>query len=520
MFIFVKELIALLVLSIPTFAIAKSTALLFMEEADFKRRRNVWVIVTIAAFLSPNFWVFVLIAAPTLYWGGKRDANPLAFYLLLMNVVPPISVEIPTIGINHLFDLNIFRLLSFCVLIPAALRLRKAREPAAVKDIRTLDLLLIGLGVLQVAFYVPPDGATGILLQNSFTNILRDAFLFFVDVYVLYYVASRSCTNRRALQDALAAFVISCTLMAVVAVFESVKHWLLYNDLNALWGGNPLDSEYLIRAGLLRTEASSGHPLVLGYLLAIAFGFWLYLKTRVNRRAIRMTVTAVLLAGLFVSFSRGPWGGALVIFIAYSAFGPHSNSKLLKLVAASLVVGILLVGSPAGQQLRSMLPFAGNKQASASLLYRERLVNRSWELIQASPLFGDQLALSKMQKLRQGQGIIDIVNAYVNVTLFHGFLGLALFLAFILGALAKGRSATRSLAQADADIKLLGASLAACIVGTLLMLADCGLELGYAILFYVLAGLSATLIPLRARIQWQGRTSALPAVALRSVGSS
>ena len=37
---------------------------------------------------------------------------------------------------------------------------------------------------------------------------------------------------------------------------------------------------------------------------------------------------------------------------------------------------------------------------------------------------------------------------------------------------------------------LMGASLAACIVGTLIMLADCSFILGYATMFFILAGIA------------------------------
>src|SRR6185437_15753766 len=72
----VKELIIVLALSTLVFAVGRSTALQFMDEGDFKRRRNVWLILSAAAFLSPNFWLFALVAAPALYIGGRKDGNP------------------------------------------------------------------------------------------------------------------------------------------------------------------------------------------------------------------------------------------------------------------------------------------------------------------------------------------------------------------------------------------------------------------------------------------------------------
>src|SRR6185437_2975970 len=108
--------------------------------------------VSAAAFLSPSFWAFALVAAVALFWGGRKDTNPLAFYLLLINVIPSIPIQIPTIGlpIKQLFELDIFRLLSFCVLLPAAWRLRRTKDPNRIQGLQTMDLLLIGYGILTV----------------------------------------------------------------------------------------------------------------------------------------------------------------------------------------------------------------------------------------------------------------------------------------------------------------------------------------------------------------------------------
>lgn len=486
----VKALIVVLVLSGVVFALGKRSALHFMEEKDFKRRRNVWLVLSATAFLSPSFWWFVPVAVPVLYWAGKKDTNPLAFYLLMMNVIPSIPVEIPTIGINRLFELDIFRLLSLCVVVPAVLRVRRDKSIVSNSKLDIMDVLLLAYGVLQVTLYVPPDLRTHVILQNSFTNDLRSAFLFLVDIYSLYYLASRSCTNRRTFDDVLATFCLSCAILGLVALFESLKHWLLYTDLGARWGGNPLDQQYLIRGGMLRAEASSGNALALGYLLAVAFGFWLYLRSRLPRSGAKLAVTALYWLGLFASFSRGPWLGAIAIYLAYAAFAPARGSRVLKAALAAMVVSGLVLLSPIGTRIARALPFMGGHVAADSLAYRERLLDRSWALIQAHPILGDQHALSEMQDLRQGQGIIDIVNTYVGVALFYGFTGLALFIAFIWAGLARVRRAALSDTQSDPAAPLLGACIAACLLGTLVMLADCSFILGYVSMFYVLAGMA------------------------------
>lgn len=492
-----KELIVVLALSALVFALGRNTALRFMQEGDFRRRRNVWLFLTTVAFLSPNCWVFTLFAIPTLYWAGKKDANPIALYLLLMNVIPSVGIQIPTggLGINQLFEVDIFRLLSFCVLVPAALRIRKSNDPARIRGFKGMDLLLMAYGIMQVAFYVPPDLPNHVILHSSATNVVRESFLFLIDMYVVYYVASRSPCTRGVIVDAMAAFCLACLVMASTAIFESMKHWLLYTDLYHRWGGDPMPEQYLFRAGLLRAESSSGNSIVLGFLLAIGFGFWLYLKGHVERRSTRVAVTAVLWLGLLVSMSRGPWLGALLIYFYNAAIRPRGATHLFRSAILISVVGGLVLVSPLGDKITNSLPFLSSGKVPASSLnsldYRERLVLRSWQLILEHPLLGDQDALSHMQNLRQGQGIIDIVNTYVGLTLFHGFLTLAIFLLFILTALFRAQRAARA-PPVDSDLTPLGAALAASIVGMLLMLADCGFFLGIVPVFFALAGLAVT----------------------------
>ena len=476
----------------PVFLFAKPIALIFSAEKDFKRRRNLWFALTITAFLSPNFWLFALVAIPLLSWAGRKDSNPVALYLMLLHVVPPVSVSIPVVGINQLFDLNNYRLLSFCVLIPTVWRLRQSKDPARIQGLQAMDYILLTFGVLQAALFVPPDLPDHRILHNSPTNVLRSISLYFVDVYFLYFVVSRSCTTRRAIVDAQAAFCLASVLMAALAIFESLRHWLLYTILATRW--NPGDTmfafSYLFRGTMLRAQASTGHSLALGYLLATACGFWLYLKSHVNSKLPRIGVVLALWLGMLAAYARGPWIGAVAIYFAFSALGPRALSRLFK---ASMVMILLLAAvsvSPLSERVLKVLPFMGGP-ADANLNYRQRLAERSWELIKEHPFFGDQLALLKMENLRQGQGLIDDVNTYAGVALFSGMIGFTLFVGFILCVLYRAYRAAREVAKPEPELALLGINLVACILGTLLMIENSSFIFGYEKMFYVLAGLAA-----------------------------
>ena len=485
----IKALIVVLSIAATIFYLAKPIALRFMSGEDFSRRRLVWFILTAVCFISPNFWLCALVAVPMLVWAGRKDPNPIALYLLMLHVIPPVAVTIPILGNNGLFPLDNYRLLALCVLLPATIRYRKNPEGSMSGAFGTMDILLLAFGVLQVALYTPPDLPHHFVIPDSPSNALRRAVLFLLDTYLLYFAVSRICQSRQKMVDAAASFCLACAVMAAIAMFERTKGWLLYVDIGSRWGNDPNAAFYLTRGGSVRAQVSAGHALALGYLLAIAFGFWLYLKSHVQTRIHRVGVTLLLWAGLFGSFSRGAWLGALAVYFTFNAAGPRAVSRLVKGTGLALTIAGLVAVSPIGDRILDMLPVMG-RTADFSITYRQRLAERGWELVLAHPFFGDQLPWPEMEDLRQGEGIIDMVNTYLGVALNYGFIGLFCFLSFILLGMTKAYARARELSRSDPDLALLGTSLTACIVGTLIMIDGNSFNLGSEKMFYVLAGLT------------------------------
>jgi O-antigen ligase len=139
-----------------------------------------------------------------------------------------------------------------------------------------------------------------------------------------------------------------------------------------------------------------------------------------------------------------------------------------------------------GDRILEMLPVTGQPADP----YRYRLAERGWELVLAHPFFGDQFPWPEMEDLRQGEGIIDLVNTYLGVALNYGLIGLFCFLSFILLGMTTVYARTRELIQSDLDLALFGISLIACIVGTLVMIDSNSFNMGPEKIFYVLAGLT------------------------------
>jgi O-antigen ligase len=293
------------------------------------------------------------------------------------------------------------------------------------------------------------------------------------------------------LVDSIATFCLNCALLAAIAVYESATHWLLYSDMAAHWGNAIFYTLYVTRGTSIRAVASTGHSMALGYMLVVAFGFWLYLQTRIQSKRSRIAGTAIFWAGLFAAYTRGAWIGAVLVYFVFAALRPNPFTRIFKAAFAAGVIGVLAYLSPLGDKITSVLPFLGGQVDNFNVVYRQRLWERSWEIIQESPVWGDPAAMVKMQDLRQGQGIVDIVNTYVGVLLDNGFVGLTLFLAFILIPLFKAWSTSRKSMQVDPDFGLLGVSLVSCIIGMLLLIENGSFSGVTVALFYVLAALAA-----------------------------
>jgi O-antigen ligase len=203
----------------------------------------------------------------------------------------------------------------------------------------------------------------------------------------------------------------------------------------------------------------------------------------------RIGVTVLLWGGLFAAFSRGPWLGAVTAYFAFFAAGPRAISRLVKGTLLAVGVALLIIVSPIGDRILDVLPVMGNT-ADANIVYRQRLAERGWEIALAHPFFGDQFPWPEMEDLRQGEGIIDIVNTYLGVALNYGFVGLFCFLSFILIGMIKVYARTRLLVHSDPNLALFGTSLIACIVATLEMIGSSSFILGCEKMFFVLAGLA------------------------------
>jgi hypothetical protein len=477
-----RALVVILLIAGLVFGLGKKLALGVTEEATYKYRRNLWIALTVIGFLANNFWIYVLVASTVLAIAIKRENNRLALFFLLLFVMPPARSEIPGFGlINYLFAMNHLRMLSLIILLPSFLAVRNSPDTTpfgrTIPD-RILALFLIVTLILQFR-------------DTTATDAIRQGFYLFLDIFLPYYVASRTLRNLNDFRDALLGFVLAALLLAAIGSFESIRHWLLYSAVVGAWDLSiGFSGGYLGRAGLIRASASTGHAIALGYMMAVAIGFYLFVSNKIQNSLYRRFGYMLLVAGLVAPLSRGPWVGCVALVFTYISTGKFALRRLITVILIGLLSLPLLSVVPGGQTVINLIPYVGQTEKE-NISYRENLLDNSIVVIQRNLWFGsaNYLEAPEMQAMIQGQGIIDIVNSYIAVALETGIIGLGLFIGFFIAVLLKIRSSTHALVRMVEEEHLLGRALFATLIGILVIIATVSSILAIPVVYWSVAGL-------------------------------
>lgn len=490
----IRALVVILVIATAVFVVIRvpmSTGPCSPE--DFKRRRNAWYFLTLSAFLAHNFWLFIFFATIVLVYALKTEPNRYALYLGLMLTLPSLSAEIPGLGIvNQIFAVDQLRLLAFVILLPEYLRLRG--EPG-VKPFGSLwcDRVLICLLGLEVILNIP---------HRSITHLVRDSILYpFTGIFLTYYVASRSLKTVDQFRDAICAFLVGAMVLCCILFFESQKNWLLYRTLDdALGVVRGFGGIYLRRSGILRAEGTAGQSIIAGYTCAVAMGLFLYISTKVKSKAWRAACWLILIAGIIGALSRGPWLGAALMVVTYLLLGPGALVNLLKL-AVVLIVGVsMLVFTGLAPTIVDFLPWVGTVD-SASVAGREHLAEVALRVIAQNPWTGyyEFGELPALEVLRDGSGMIDLVNTYIIVALKGGVFAFLFFVTIptivMLGILAQ----LWGMKDWNDERHSLGRALFATLAGVLFIIATVSPIFFIYPIYWALVGLSVGYVQMMAR---------------------
>jgi hypothetical protein len=368
------------------------------------------------------FALFTLwaIFAPQLF--GKSGEGRLLAYALIACISPQFAIELKNVGpVKDVLGLNAYRILEIFILLPEAFRLMgRRKKPVLPSWLRWSDIATFGFYIYWMA---------NIYWRQPVSVLTRECVALALDTILPYYVLSRACVQPELRRRVMSMILLGAAFQAFVGLAESLSRHFLYSQLQYLYVTHWGQAGGLMRGSWVRAQGAFPGPLALAVLLLFSIGLWFALKPAVRTRAYTLLGLS-LGAGMLATFSRGPTLALIVVLAGILALRYLSTRKFLLITLLLVIVLSVSWNAGLGDTVIALVRGAtGDDQtADFNVRYRQELLAMSIALIKQSPWWGVPNYLQSLESLRQGEGIIDLVNTYLVVALNVGMFGVALFL--------------------------------------------------------------------------------------------
>lgn len=450
-----RAFLVITLLMVLAYHISKRMFARAVEPGFVERLYGTGFTATAIMFWAQNMWIFLGGMALVSVIAARRFAHPLALFVFLFLLMPGFTVQVPGFGlINYLIDLSPWRVLALTLLLPVAVGL------LGTQHMPKAGSLWADKWVIAFALF------TSYMAYQHYATVtggLRHLVSLTLDMILIYFVASRVLTQRIAARHVMVGFVAATIFLALVGAFEFAKHWLLYSSVKGALGASSGLFNYLGRGDTLRASATTGQPIVLGFIMMVAFLASLYVRQLVQPGLHRKALPALMAMGLVAAMSRGPWVGAVVGLVVVAIFSTNPAANLMKLALAAFASAIALVMLPGGEKILNYLPWVGTVDAS-NITYREDLFEQA-QLVISQHLWTGSIVYTELPEfdvVRQGGGFVDIVNSYLGVVLTYGVTGLTLYVLLLLSAvfaLTVAVVRTRQVPSEERELFLMGLSV-------------------------------------------------------------
>ena len=422
------------------------------------------VLLCLLGTFSPHYLVFavgvvlVIVLAPAFSPQGlvlpPRDALELRGRMLVFTL-PLMPMLTYTFAIGGVTVVPI----TYVMLVVAGAWLALARSGERVgREFRVMDALLLVMLLVQIFM----DGR-----GNEVGDILRGTLLVGLQSGLLYFVVSRAFKDSRSPSDLLIDLLVAGAILAVLAQLESFRFWLLYDAMPHALGANLEDSSGYAkqRGGMLRGRATYNESTGLSLFLGVLIVMLLALRRRFAQSWPRFfAIGLMLVAGMLATFARVGYVAIAAGLIALPLF-ERNWAALLRLAillpSAWLALTILSALSPV---IAASTGFSG--EADGSVEYRRMMLDACLGIIRESPVFGMSIPdiMARLEHLRNGEGIIDLLNQPLIIFMRAGIVGGTLYFSLMAGVLGLLWIGARSF---DPDAR---AAAGACFCGVISLL--------------------------------------------------
>ncbi|WP_022681747.1 O-antigen ligase family protein [Sphingobium bisphenolivorans] len=413
--------------------VSAAAATIYLLCLSTPARRDMGVRALLIVVLMPvvvwgleTYWLMQLIMLAWVpLFAGRGIGRIVPVYLLSLLLMPGLDNAV-TLGGLKLFDWGVHDGLGFGAAVALFWSQGRNRPPLRL-DIPACAIILMLAAALS--------------RETSFPNFLRLALNVLIDLGFPYYIVSRGLRDVAEMRRSLLWLGCGGITIACILIYETARGWAIYP---ALYNQYHVMQLMLIksRGGLLR----AGGPFIESTSMAMVVVLCI-IAVWACRREFRsvphyLLVLAIIFVGLAAPQSRGAWMGmAFALFL-----GQLYLSRYLPLIKWSVLgatgVGLLLTAASWSHLLSETLGLSGGSSETSE--YRGQLFRRGMEEFWDSPWVGFPVPTLhlRLADLRQGEGIIDFVNAYIWIMLIGGAIGLVIFVGgylFYLGGMSRYR---------------------------------------------------------------------------------
>lgn len=455
------------------------TTLTTREDARWLKARPLRLMLFFYAFglLSPSVWLVYaaeVLAIPLL---SRSRGEAVAMYIATGLSLPGLNYELGALGIYVL-------LLDKWLFAAAGLLLAVLlRPPVPGPRGRWNDLpffLLLLLEMLQ---------ARGL----SFTVTTRALLGPTLTLAVPYFAISRSLLRPEDVRRLLLTIAFYAFCLSAVAVFEAKSGFLVYEAISRHYGLRGGELAYgHSRSGFLRAAGSFPESITFGIFLVLSLVATLGVRDAFRNEGRWLVALVGIGVGLLAANTRSGLLSLVVALLAFDFYRRRYASFAIKAGALAMIAAIALMASQFYSPLADMLGVNGGSHETMD--YRHQLFTRGLQEILRHPLFGmsQSDSLVALNDLRQGEGIVDIVNGYIGAGLIAGLPGMAALLGAFLLTCA-GLLRARNRLRHDARLMRLGAFAFAVISFTILTTFTGGFGGRNSIMTYVVFAFSAAI---------------------------
>lgn len=361
--------------------------------------------VPFIALLNHNPFIFFTYLVIITAFNSRSKSELAGTYLLLLPTMPALTMDTGFGGI-YLLSLSSMAAMGFGALIGSFLSKSPRVSPSGFYDLCIVVLIII------FTFIYNRDGNYTVLLRGLTTYIIAFAGPFLL--------VSRSTNNIRDIEGLVLRFCAGGMIVAVTGIFQARWQWIIFETYHqTMHVPIPLATAALsLRAGFLRTGGSMIDYTAGGMFLALVVSVFPLLRNRFTSLGFYLTLL-ILLGGLTVTQSRGAWVAAIAGSMFVAAFRGQWR-RFFALVGSTAVVEFALLTFANSSRLAQI---AGQtSEASGTIDYRQRLLTLGLQQIKKHPLLGQtpEALIANLYELRQGQSIVDFVNAHLFVAMTAG----------------------------------------------------------------------------------------------------